>query len=117
VRAEYIIMEKAKGVPLQSVYDKLDLKERWTLVQAVAKYQQSWSEASFQKYGSLYYKADLQPVLPEELGPRPNETIRRSGFAKGPTAGVEWNEYETLQVKFDRGPCKLPVPSDIVRAN
>ena len=54
VKAEYIMMEKAKGVPLQSVYYGLDLKERWMLVQAAVKYQQSLSEASFEKYGSLY---------------------------------------------------------------
>jgi hypothetical protein len=115
VKAEYIIMEKAKGVPLQSVYDDLDLKERWTLVQAIAKYQQSWSEASFEKYGSLYYQTDLRYATSEETSPRPNETTRCSGFAIGPTAGVEWNQYETLLVEFDRGPCKMLVPGNIIQ--
>jgi len=113
VKAEYIIMEKAKGVLLQSVYDDLDLKERWMLVQAIAKYQQSWSEASFEKYGSLYYETDPQYATPKETSPRQNERTRSSGFTIGPTAGVEWNQYETLQVEFDRGPCKSLVLGNI----
>lgn len=113
-KAEYIIMEKAKGIPLQSVYDNLSLKERWTLIQAIAKYQQSWSEASFEKYGSLYYETDLRYATPEETSSRPNEATRCSELAIGPTAGVEWNQYETLQVKFDRGPCKSLVSDNTV---
>ena len=113
VKAEYIIMEKAKGVPLQSLYDGLDLKQHWALIQIAAKYQQTWSEASFKNYGSLYYEADLRPVTSEDPSPRPNEMTRCSGFAIGPTAGVEWNQYETLQVEFDRGPCKPNVPTMI----
>jgi hypothetical protein len=117
VKAEYIIMEKAKGVPLQSVYSGMNLKERWTLVQAAAKHQQSWTEASFKKYGSLYYESDLRPVTAEEHSPSSNEATRSSGFAIGPTTGIEWNEYEALQVQFDRGPCESIAVSDIAQVN
>jgi hypothetical protein len=113
VKAEYIVMEKATGVPLQSVYSEMSLKERWTLVQALAKYQRSWTGASFQKYGSLYYEQDLQPFTPEEPSPRSNEATRSSGFTIGPTTGIEWNEYEALQVQFYRGPCKQTALSNI----
>lgn len=109
--------KKARGVLLQSVYDGLDLKQRWELVQAAAKYQQSWGEASFQQYGSLYYEANLQPATSEDSSPRTSETVRCSGFAIGPTAGVEWNQYETLQVEFDRGPCKLNALSDDIQVS
>jgi len=106
VKAEYILMEKATGVPLQSIYSEMNLKERWTLVQALAKYQQSWAEASFHQYGSLYYEQDLRTVPPEKPSPRSNEATRSTGLTIGPTTGIEWNEYEALQVQFDRGPCK-----------
>lgn len=32
-------MEKAKGVPLESVYDELDISGRYEIVQTIARYQ------------------------------------------------------------------------------
>lgn len=106
MKAEYIIMEKAKGVPLESVYDRMGIKQRWPLVQTLADYQLSWAAASFQQYGSLYYKEDLETSVTDNNMFKPDDLGKASRFAVGPSISAEWNEHETFHLDFDRGPCE-----------
>lgn len=99
-------MEKAKGVPLVSVYDQMGIKQRWPLVQTLADYQLSWAAASFQQYGSLYYKEDLEKSVTDNNIFKQDESEKTSRFAVGLSTGVEWNEHDTFHLDFDRGPCE-----------
>jgi hypothetical protein len=98
VGAEYIIMEKATGVPLKSVWNNMELREQAALVKAITRLQAVWSSASYEGYGSMYYASDLsnQPQLP----------IHGKKFALGPTTGRDWNDDGRQNVSFDRGPCE-----------
>lgn len=60
IGAEYIIMEKVRGVQLDNVWPRMDIKQRFELVKTIARYQKAWMSKSFTKYGSLYYSKDLQ---------------------------------------------------------
>ncbi|KAL3463479.1 hypothetical protein BJX64DRAFT_287228 [Aspergillus heterothallicus] len=64
VAAEYILMENARGVPLSSLWDKLDAPVKFKVLEKVASYQELWSQVCFSKYGSLYYRGDLDQSIP-----------------------------------------------------
>lgn len=44
VAAEYILMEKARGVPLSSLWDKLGAPVKFKVLEKVASYQERWSQ-------------------------------------------------------------------------
>lgn len=110
-------MQKAEGVPMESMLGEMGLEERWPLLKTVAEYQISWTKAVFQRYGSLYYEMDLRPTTSGELNTPPIETIRGSGFAIGPSTGMEWNDCDRRHLDFDRGPCKLTVSSIAIQVD
>ncbi|KAL4966463.1 uncharacterized protein BDV14DRAFT_198918 [Aspergillus stella-maris] len=59
VGAEYILMELARGVSLNTIWDRLDVDVQFKVLKKIAMYQQVWSNVSFSHYGSLYYGRDL----------------------------------------------------------
>ncbi|OAL71125.1 hypothetical protein A7D00_4788 [Trichophyton violaceum] len=60
VGAEFIIMDKMKGVPLSQVWAKLQLPQKHQVLLAVTRMQKRWLSVSFSHYGSLYYASHLQ---------------------------------------------------------
>ncbi|PKY03940.1 phosphotransferase enzyme family protein [Aspergillus campestris IBT 28561] len=106
VGAEYIIMEKVMGVPLESIWPKMDIKERFELVKTISGYQKSWMSASFPQYGSLYYSSDLvncdECTLFEAGVDRSRVTA--PGFSIGPSTGREFLDDGRIALEFDRGP-------------
>lgn len=53
VGAEYIIMEKASGVALKSVWRDLGIHERFAVTKEIIKHQETWSSVAYQAYGSI----------------------------------------------------------------
>lgn len=104
VKAEYIIMEKVAGVPLDSVWSSMELEHRWAVAKKIAQYQQSWLASPFHGYGSLYFTKDLHN----------HESLPVQGFdnqyAIGPTTGGDWSNDHRLNINFSRGPCKFCFP-------
>lgn len=102
VGAEYIIMEKAAGVPLTSVWQKLRLSDRFAVTKAISRHQAAWSTACYEGYGSIYYASDLTGEHNLPLG----NLAGNGRFALGPITGRDWNDDGRQPVDFDRGPCK-----------
>ncbi|KAL9121399.1 MAG: hypothetical protein Q9187_002038 [Circinaria calcarea] len=107
VGAEYIIMEKPPGISLDEVWPKMDIRDRFTIVKAIALYQKAWMSVSFTKFGSLYYAQDLD----EEHSPQSplyidqyNVEVTNPKYAIGPSTGREFIDAGRLDVNFDRGP-------------
>ncbi|KAL9103362.1 MAG: hypothetical protein Q9163_001574 [Psora crenata] len=106
VGAEYIIMEKAPGIQLDDVWQKMGFKERWAVTQTVAHHQSLWTSIRFQKLGSLYYAQDLDkqnldnPLYIDLDG---NEIVDMK-FAVGPSNGREFVDDGRANINFDRGP-------------
>lgn len=48
VGAEYIIMEKVRGIELEQVWHNLLLRERFKIVKTIASCQKAWCSTSFQ---------------------------------------------------------------------
>ena len=66
VGAEFIIMEKAAGVPLSHVWETLKLPQKLQVLLAMLRLQKKWLSVSFSHYGSLYYAKDIQASPPED---------------------------------------------------
>lgn len=108
VGSEYIIMDKASGVPLGTCHHEMGVSERFMVVQAIAGYQERWTKISYEGYGSLYFAHDLdesrgiqQPISHSTNGPSMHK------YTVGPTNSRDWYDNERLLVELDRGPCKI----------
>ncbi|EGD93510.1 phosphotransferase [Trichophyton tonsurans CBS 112818] len=62
VGAEYIIMEKAKGVLLSSTWPSMKKDQKINLINSVISLEKSLLTHHFQHIGSLYHKSDLDGV-------------------------------------------------------
>ncbi|KAK5113994.1 hypothetical protein LTR62_003117 [Meristemomyces frigidus] len=106
VKAEYIIMEKAKGVQLGTVWPTMDGGQKVQLIRAIARHQRAWSKISFSRIGSLYYAKDLSPT--DVAGPvffdDSGNPVTDSKFAIGPISGREWMDFGRANIDCDRGP-------------
>ncbi|PYH38993.1 phosphotransferase family protein [Aspergillus neoniger CBS 115656] len=86
VGAEFIIMEKAAGVPLSHVWETLKLPQKLQVLLAMIRLQKKWLSVSFSHYGSLH------PLHQERQ------------FAIGPTTGRDWCDASRSLLDIDRGP-------------
>lgn len=111
VEAEYIIMEKACGVPLKTKWAGLKVPERFEVAKSIAQLQEQWSAGSLGGYGSVYYASDL----PEHHAIPLSHTIEddaNTRFMIGPTTGRDWLDEGRQCLDFDRGPCEFIFTSE-----
>ncbi|KAK4464360.1 phosphotransferase [Cladorrhinum samala] len=94
VGAEYIIMEKAQGEPLDRFWDRMSLSDKLKVLMQVLSYNQSWLAFPFPGYGSLYYESDAGP----------SSLAVGKGFAIGPAIGRDWHDADRSSLQCDRGP-------------
>lgn len=99
-------MEKVNGVTLQTMLPQMDLRKRWAVAKAVAKYQLQWAEVDFKSFGSLYYRSDLPAHSATSMELLESSEYDMERFAVGPTTGRHFNDYVRMPVKFDIGPCQ-----------
>jgi hypothetical protein len=68
----------------------------------------AWSSAKFKKYGSLYYKKDIEATSDGEVlyTDKHGNDVENDEFAIGPATGREWIDYGQMNVNFNRGSCK-----------
>lgn len=101
-------MEKAPGVPLDSMWKKLGVPERGAVTRAIAALEKDWSSVAFNGYGSLYHAQDLPVSAGQISQPIPSLKSSMEGrkFVLGPTTGREGASDGRLGIQFDRGPCQ-----------
>ena len=104
VGAEYIIMEKAPGVQLDSLWDKLDAEARLKVIKRIAKYQADWTATCFTQFGSLYYKTDLPSSPSLEYTDKEGKQIIDDRFAIGPSTSRQNTDDGRKDIEFERGP-------------
>jgi hypothetical protein len=97
VGAEYIIMEKCRGIELGHLWDDLTAKQKIEIVRQLAKLSAQLSKARFPYYGSLYYAKDVPDVTGTEI----DDT-----FSVGPTTSRTWFDDRRGEVDVFRVPCK-----------
>ncbi|PIA89672.1 Altered inheritance of mitochondria protein 9, mitochondrial [Cercospora beticola] len=103
VGAEYIIMEKANGVSLESVWPRMKLADRLTIMKTLVEYQKLWASTPFPAYGSLYYDSDLSSDT-HSVPCESQASFSGAAFVIGPSEGRDWIDDGRMLIEFDRGP-------------
>ncbi|KAI9670783.1 MAG: hypothetical protein M1817_003894 [Caeruleum heppii] len=105
VGVEYIIMEKAPGVQLFKVWDKISEAGRLDLIESLTQLESQLAALAFPAYGSLFHRhsitKDTERILLETSLDPDGE------FCVGPACGPAWtNEMSSvdLQPDLDAGP-------------
>ncbi|GAB1743368.1 hypothetical protein NU219Hw_g9205t1 [Hortaea werneckii] len=104
VGAEYIVMEKVEGVPLDTVYGNMPVEARFAVTKTISDYQKTWASAAFETYGSLYYARDFPNRKPLRFTDGDGAIREDTRFSVGPTTGRDWNDDGRRCFSFDRGP-------------
>ncbi|KAH8829214.1 kinase-like domain-containing protein [Flagelloscypha sp. PMI_526] len=109
--AEFIIMENAPGVQLDTVWETLTYADKKNIVASLVDIEQRLLTARFASYGNLYYKTDVDekyrsgPLLVPESVLDPAATEK---FCIGPSAQTSYHEDERGSMDINRGPWKTP---------
>ena len=106
VGAEFIIMDKAEGVPLSQVWDIMKLPQKLKVLLAITRLQRQWLSVSFSHYGSLYYPGDVQSPIGNHYV-KDGETIKDAEFVIRPATGRDWFDGGRSILDIERGPCTL----------
>ncbi|KAL1798887.1 hypothetical protein ACET3X_002924 [Alternaria dauci] len=103
VGAEYIIMEKAQGVPLSQVWDAMELPQKLQVLLALIQIQKRWLSTSFSHYGGLYYAKDVQSSSASHYV-QDGVVIKNPEFVIGPATGRDWHDAGRTGLDIRRGP-------------
>lgn len=108
VGAEYILMEKLDGIPLERVWrTESSFREALIMVKMI-EYQEKLSSVSFSRFGSLYYADDIESpdvddyLFTDDRG----QKISLPNFTIGPSVDLAWVGDGRETVHVDKGPCK-----------
>lgn len=109
VGAEYIVMELASGIGLDSKWFELTKKQQLTVATDVVDIEKKLFAIPFSSTGSIYFKKDLPPQLQNDLYlPGTADPDGDSEhFCIGPIADYMFWHGKRAEMKLDCGPCKL----------
>lgn len=108
IGAEFLILEKASGVPLHRRIDSLNGDDAKPFINDFLDIESRISSNNFSQIGSLYFKEDVTP----ELQNRPLFADGNAGdsasekYRIGPTVQRDFWRGERRYMSIDRGPCK-----------
>ena len=97
VGAEYILMERVSGVELSTRWETLNDADRTLFLKDYFPIEKKLSEIEFPKYGSLYFKDDVQNVS--------NSDVIFDQYVVGPTTSLAFMNGKDNDMDTDRGPC------------
>ncbi|GAB7356586.1 hypothetical protein MBLNU459_g7316t2 [Dothideomycetes sp. NU459] len=105
VGAEYIIMEKCRGVELHRVWDDVTDYQKSTIIQKLVGYEAAFTKSKFSMYGSLYYMTDLPDVEEDQrVLVKPKKDLEPIEFAIGPTTDRAFYDHGRRDAIDHRGP-------------
>lgn len=108
VGAEYIIMEKASGIPLETRWFNLSKQERHYLVTSLVDIETKNFDIPFGHFGSIYYRDDIPSNLQHDLYAENTDPAVSSvdgRFCIGPTTDYMFWYGRCAEMEIDRGPC------------
>ncbi|RAK95744.1 phosphotransferase enzyme family protein [Aspergillus ibericus CBS 121593] len=105
VGAEYIIMEKSRGLELSKLWDGMPGSDKFQIVKQLVGFEKRLTSSRFPMYGSLYYAKDLPEVQPNQLvGIGSKKDTVDTVFAVGPTTNRTFFDDGRDAVDVNRGP-------------
>ncbi|KAL2824568.1 kinase-like domain-containing protein, partial [Aspergillus pseudoustus] len=90
VGAEYIIMEKMPGVPLNETWDAMSMEDRHKIIDQVLQFEKELCGICFPAYGALYLRGALPASVRQDL--LPADVDREARFCIGPSCRRYWWE-------------------------
>jgi len=96
VKSQYILMEKARGVPLYSVWSEMPLRVKLAIVRSLVGIEAKFTAQTLASGGSLYLDG------PEHSG----SLYADSGFTVGPSTDRHFWRHERRNMSLTRGPCE-----------
>lgn len=117
VGAEYIIEEKAPGIPLGHVWNQITKATQLRIIDQIVDIEKKYISVHFPRHGCIYYRADLerrsQHCIPLDDLSIDNALTTSSdsplsSFALGPVNGTDFWGNERATMELDRGPCTAP---------
>lgn len=105
VGAEYIIMERVHGSSLASRWHSLSKGELVDVMKQVVGFEEKVFAIRFPRFGSLYYKKDIEGSSSSTGGYR-SEYLPKE-FCIGPLAKRQFWFDERAGMDIDRGPCSI----------
>ena len=104
VGAEYVLMEKARGIQLFKVWDQMDDASRFRLMIELVKLERQLTSIKFPASGSLYFrKSMVNEVHSVEL---PRESDPESLYCIGLSCDRSWWPTPSREAIRHHGPCK-----------
>lgn len=116
VGSEYILLERAKGVPLHSRWESLDLSEKVKFAEHLLSVQLKLLNTEFLAFGSLYFKEDLPDMMLPTSPILTNASMKELSISStdlnrwciGPTCDRSFYGDRKDRLEVSRGPCKAP---------
>jgi hypothetical protein len=109
VGVEYIVMEKASGVCLQSRWHNLSKRELHKLASTFVEIEKKFFNIPFGSIGSIYFKKDVPQNLRADLyAPHVRNEQDSDIFCIGPTADYMFWYGKRANLDIHRGPCEFP---------
>lgn len=108
VGAEYILMKKAPGIPLQSIWEtkKITKSHIEALARQIAYLETRFLDMTFRSIGAIYHKGDVALANAFAYTNSKGEEVKDPRFVIGPVVGHSWLLNGRCNLKCDRGPCK-----------
>lgn len=108
VGAEYILMQKLPGVPLDTVWDHKEFGRHhlFALARQIFELEKSFLDMTFRGIGAIYYKGDVTSSEDFVYSNPGGREIGHSRFTIGPMIGPQWLSNGRCKLECDRGPCK-----------
>ncbi|KAL2822110.1 kinase-like domain-containing protein [Aspergillus granulosus] len=108
VRAEYIVMEKAIGVPLFERWGTMAEVEKLELIKHLTEFEAQLSAISFPAYGGIYLRADADRLRYQNLG---SDVDKQHLFCIGPSPDRSFDADTVANIttgddSVNNGPCK-----------
>ncbi|KAJ5591923.1 kinase-like protein [Penicillium hispanicum] len=106
---EYLLMEKAQGVCLQSRWRELTKRQQHKLATSFVEIEKKFFDIPFGSIGSLYFKADIPLELQGALYMNTEPNHDSETFCIGPTADYLFWYGKRADFNLHRGPWNDPI--------
>jgi len=107
VGVEYLLMEKAPGVSLQSRWLDMTKRQRHKLATSFVDIEKKFFDIPFGSIGSIYFKKDIPAKIQRPLYMDNGKDQGPETFCIGPTADYMFWYGKRVGLNLFRGPCKL----------
>ncbi|PKY05244.1 phosphotransferase enzyme family protein [Aspergillus campestris IBT 28561] len=109
VGTEYIVMEKASGIGLESRWLSMSKRERHKLASSFVEIEKKLFDIPFGSIGSIYFKKDVPSGLQAALYSTDTErSLESETLCIGPTADYMFWHGKRAGLSLNRGPWKTP---------